>query len=187
MGERKSLSDMTLEELWRLFPIELTSHRPEWSRWAAAEMDGLKNVLSGFSPTISHIGSTAVHGIWAKPIVDILIEVDEAINRAVLRKKIEGCGYICMSDEGQRMSFNKGYTPDGYAEKGFHVHIHPSGDNDEVYFRDYLITYPDTAREYEALKLSLLPRYKYDRDGYTAAKSEFVRRVSALARLDEQH
>ena len=80
------------------------------------------------------------------------------------------------------MSFNKGYTPSGYAKRVFHIHLHLSGDNDELSFRDYLIAHPSVAGEYEALKRSLLPRYKYDRDGYTAAKTGFISRITRLAK-----
>ena len=80
-----------------------------------------------------------------------------------------------MSVSDSRMSFNKGYTPAGYADKVFHVHFH--GDNDEIRFRDYLIAHPEVAKEYEILKLSLLPKYKNDRDGCTEAKSGFVRQT----------
>lgn len=182
MVGKKCLSELTLEELWQLFPIELVAHRTEWGHWAEAEIEVLRAELADDYPLISHIGSTAVPGIWAKPIVDILIEVNSGANPGDIKRKIERCGYICMSAEGKRMSFNKGYTPDGYADKVFHVHVHPEGDNDEVYFRDYLIAHPDVAHEYEALKLNLLPRYKHDRDGYTAEKAEFVRRVTEIAR-----
>lgn len=175
---------MTLEELWQLFPIELVAHRDEWLSWATEEIALLSEALAGVSPVINHIGSTAIPGIVAKPIIDILLEVGDEYSLVELRRTIEACGYICMAAEGRRMSFNKGYTPVGYAEKVFHVHVHPAGDNDEVYFRDYLISHADTARAYEALKQSLLPRYKHDRDGYTAAKSEFVGRVTAIARAD---
>ena len=75
------------------------------------------------------------------------------------------------------MSFNKGYTPSGYADKVFHIHIHPIDDNDEIFFRDFLVNHPDTAKEYEALKLSLLPKFKHNRDGYTEAKTEFIERI----------
>lgn len=51
------------------------------------------------------------------------------------------------------------------------------GDNDEIRFLDYLIAHPEVAKEYEKLKLSLLPKYRNDRDGYTEAKSEFVRQT----------
>ena len=73
------------------------------------------------------------------------------------------------------MSFNKGYTLDGYADKVFHVHVHAEGDNDEISFRNYLMEDSATAREYEKLECSLLPKFRTDRDGYTAAKSEFVK------------
>ena len=86
-------------------------------------------------------------------------------------------GYICMAESDNRISFNKGYTPAGYAEKVFHIHFHKTGDNDEILFRDYLIAHPEVAKEYEILKLSLLPKYKNDRDGYTEAKSEFVLQI----------
>ena len=87
-----------------------------------------------------------------------------------------------MSVSDTRMSFNKGYTPKGYADKVFHIHFHSIGDNDEIIFRDYLIAHPEAAKEYERLKLSLLPEYRHDRDGYTDAKSEFVNNVVELAK-----
>ncbi len=59
---------------------------------------------------------------------------------------METAGYICMSSSENRMSFNKGYTPQGYAEKVFHVHIHAMGDNDEIAFRNYLNSNPVVAK-----------------------------------------
>lgn len=82
-----------------------------------------------------------------------------------------------MSANESRMSFNKGYTLSGYADRVFHVHIHAMGDNAEIHFRDYLIQHPDAARQYEDLKLSLLAKFKHNRDGYTMAKSEFIGRI----------
>ena len=78
------------------------------------------------------------------------------------------------------MSFNKGYAPVGYADKVFHVHVHRIGDNDEILFRDYLIAHPESAKVYEKLKLSLLPKYKNNRDGYTEAKTDFIKRIMEL-------
>ena len=179
---KKNLKDMTLEELWELFPIVLTRHDPHWADWTEEEMAILSNQLSGFDKRISHIGSTAIPGIMAKPIVDILVEIPPSTDNEKIRKTMEDAGYICMSVSGERMSFNKGYTPEGYAERVFHVHFHPIGDNDELYFRDYLIAHPDVAKEYEHLKLSLFPKFKHNRDAYTKAKTDFVKRISALAR-----
>ena len=98
---------------------------------------------------------------------------------------MERNGYICMSISEKRMSFNKGYTPDGFAEKVYHVHIRTAGDNDEIYFRDYLREHPEAAHQYGLLKQSLLPKYKHDRDGYTEAKSEFVRKITEIAKRED--
>ena len=71
----KELSEMSLEELWRLFPIILTEHDPRWRDWYEEEAARLRAVLPvDEAARISHIGSTAVAGIWAKPTVDILLE-----------------------------------------------------------------------------------------------------------------
>jgi len=58
------------------------------------------------------------------------------------------------------------------------------GDWDEPYFRDYLIAHPETAAEYAALKIRLHKEFEHDRDGYTKAKSEFIRAVTERARKD---
>lgn len=91
-------------------------------------------------------------------------------------------GYICMSKSENGLSFNKGYTEKGFAERVFHLHLRYAGNNNELYFRDYLIEHPDTAREYEKLKLKLWKKYEYNRDGYTNAKTEFVKQYTAKAR-----
>lgn len=179
----KALKDMTLAELWELFPIVLTPHRSEWEACAAEEIGVLSALLDAYHPVISHIGSTAIPGIAAKPVIDILIEIAHGdCDRTTIKELMEAHGYICMSLSDKRMSFNKGYTPRGYADKVFHIHVHAPGDRDEILFRDYLIAHPDTAKEYERLKLSLLPAYTHDRDGYTEAKTEFIRRIISKAK-----
>ena len=182
----RELKDMTLEELWQLFPIELAEHSPEWEAWFADEALRLRRVLAEWNPEVSHVGSTAISGIMAKPIVDLLVEVGPDCALAGVSAAIEGAGYTLMSASECRMSFNKGYTPEGYARRVFHLHLRRRGDNDEIAFRDYLRTHGEAAREYEALKLSLLPRFRNDRDGYTAAKTDFVGRIMVLTRRANQ-
>lgn len=173
---------MTLEELWELFPIILVPHCPQWKEWAEEEIKQLTTSLSEFHPVISHIGSTAIPAIQAKPIIDILVEVPRESDHDKLRAILESSGYICMSVTEHRMSFNKGYTPSGYAERVFHVHIHHAGDNDELFFRDYLTSHPEKAKEYEALKLSLARKFRNDRDGYTEAKTGFIAEIMSHRR-----
>lgn len=132
------LKDMTLEELWELFPITLSAHNPDWPEWANEEILELSALLRDYGLIINHIGSTVIPNIQAKPIIDILVEIEHHNDWQQVREAMEEAGYICMSVSDIRMSFNKGYTPYGYADKVFHIHFHIVGDNDEIYFRDYL-------------------------------------------------
>lgn len=176
------LKNMPLEELWGLFPIILVTHNPEWKVWAAAEIQLLTDLLADFTPTINHIGSTAVPGILAKPIVDILVEISGDSDCVEVKNILETSGYICMMESVKRMSFNKGYTPGGYADRVFHIHIHATGDNDEICFRDFLRRNLSVAKEYETLKMSLLPEYRNNRNGYTEAKSDFINKIIKSAK-----
>ena len=88
-----------------------------------------------------------------------------------------------MSQTENRLSFNKGYTENGFGERVFHLHLRYAGDNNELYFRDYLIEHPDVAKEYEELKLKLWKKYEHNRDGYTNAKTEMVKQYTEKARI----
>ena len=132
---------------------------------------------------IEHIGSTAISSIWAKPIIDILVEVPKGCDLAGIKDLLIKNGYTCMSHSAGRYSFNKGYTENGFAEKVFHLHLRCVGDNDELYFRDYLVEHPDAAREYEKMKLTLWKKFEHNRDGYTHAKTGFVQKYTGEAKL----
>jgi len=129
----------------------------------------LSSLLVNYCPIINHIGSTAIPNIQAKSTIDILVEIAPDADWQRVRATMEDAGYIYMSFSDTRMGFNKGYTPEGYAEKVFHIHFHVIGDNDEIIFRDYLNNHPEVAREYEKLEISLLPKYRHDCDGYADA------------------
>ncbi len=177
----KPLSEMSLEELWQLFPIKLMEHQDCWNDWYQQEAEFLRSFLPP-SSRIHHIGSTSINGIWAKPIIDLLAESDLS-DFSSIKKLLLDNGYICMAENTSRIDFNKGYTPDGFAKKVFHLHLRGFGDNDELYFRDYLNEYPETAKEYEKLKLSLWKPFEHNRDGYTEAKGDFVSNYTSKAKL----
>ena len=179
----KKLSEMSLEELWELFPVILTEHQSDWNKWYSEE----KKMLQGILPEenvarMSHIGSTVIDNIWAKPIIDILVEVTIDTHLQNIKEILTFNGYTCMSQSDNTASFNKGYTENGFAERVFHLHLRYVGDNNELYFRDYMMEHPEVAKEYERLKLDLWNQYKHDRDGYTNAKSEFVTRYTKEAK-----
>ncbi len=180
----KDLSEMTLEELWELFPIILSGHKECWNDWYSEE----KNRIAGFLPIkdirISHIGSTAINKLWAKPIIDILVEIPADYSMDKVKQLLVDNGYICMAEEEKRKSFNKGYTNEGFAEKVFHLHLRYKGDNDELYFRDYMNDHSEIAKEYEKLKRYLGKKYKHNRDAYTDAKTDFIKKYTEYAKRE---
>jgi GrpB-like predicted nucleotidyltransferase (UPF0157 family) len=178
----KKLTEMTLEELWQLFPIVLTEHDDRWNAWYHEEYQRLCVILSDMKVRISHIGSTAIEHIWAKPIIDILVEIPVEKDMRYVKDLIVQNGYICMAENPQAISFNKGYTENGFAKKVFHLHLRYWGNNDEVYFRDYMNDNPKIAKEYEKLKLSLWKLYEHNRDGYTNAKHDFISEHTQIAK-----
>lgn len=129
---------------------------------------------------ISHYGSTAIPGLPAKPTIDVLLEIKDDTDSEKLISAMQGAGYIYSpqpDNAAPHMMFMKGYTPEGFKGQAYHVHVRYSGDWDELYFRDYLISHPDAADEYGKLKLELKSRFEFDRDAYTNAKTDFIKKV----------
>ncbi len=176
-----NLEDMSLEKLWELFPITFIDNNANFKDIYLEEENNLKSLLDNYITRISHIGSTSIQNIKTKPIVDILIEIDFN-NKNVVKDILLKGGYILMNESFDKMSFNKGYTINGYADKVFHIHIKRSGDCDELYFRDYLNEDQLKAKEYEKLKLELFNICKPNRDLYTDGKRKFVNEIVNLAR-----
>lgn len=184
----KELSEMTNEELWRLFPIILCEHDPSWAdRYeqesaVIARAIGEKNIVR-----ISHIGSTSVPGLVAKPTIDILMEITQDCDTVKLINDMEAVGYLYSSkpeNPPPHMMFMKGYTPQGFRGQAYHVHVRYGGDWNELYFRDYLRDHKAAADEYGKLKTALRETYEHDRDGYTDAKTDFINRYTELARVE---
>lgn len=177
------LSELSLEELWKLFPVFLVKPRDRWKIDYDEIENFLKLKLSGYPiERISHIGSTAISGIWAKDIVDVLVEGGKDSDLEPIAMALEKNGLIRMSTKPGRISLNRGYTKDGFADQVFHVHLRYAGDNDELYFRDYLNEHTQIAKEYESLKLKLWKLFEYNRDAYTEAKTEFVKKWTSEAK-----
>lgn len=186
----KTLQEMSLKELWQLFPIILRPYNPCYSVWYEEQKNSLVSLLPcNTIVRISHIGSTAVQGLITKPIVDILLELPGSYDVKTVGSVLEANGWLVMArnDAQKTLDLNKGYTPEGFAEKVFHLHIKPSGDCGELYFRDCLIRHPDVARKYEALKCALQCQFEHDRDAYTQGKTQFVKKYTALARKELGH
>jgi GrpB-like predicted nucleotidyltransferase (UPF0157 family) len=147
--------------------------------------------LTGSIVSITHIGSTAVPGLTAKPTVDILLEIQDGADLERLKSTFPRSEYVRLGRQtvptDDIMIFLKGYTAEGFAERVFHIHVRYKGNWDEIYFRDYLISHPETAAEYAELKQKLKDEYEYDRDGYTSAKGNFIKRITELAKKERKN
>src|SRR5215469_14389195 len=142
---------------------------------------------------IEHYGSTAVPGLAAKPIVDMLIEVtDLEATRARVAPilEAEGYDYFWRPTFGDDVPpfyawFIKRNSPSGV--RTHHIHMVEASFTehwDRLLFRDYLIRYPATAREYSLLKFRLAAEHPHDRIAYTAGKSEFIASVMQCAKKE---
>ena len=182
------LQEMTNEELWALFPIILSEYRAEWAKFYEQEKDTIISALGTNNMyRINHIGSTSVPGLIAKPTIDILLEIPTDADSPSLTAALISAGYICNTQPNNpapHLMFMKGYTPQGFRGQAVHLHVRFPGDWDELYFRDYLRSHPETAKSYGKLKQNLQLRYEHDRDAYTEAKTDFIQEATRLARKE---
>lgn len=182
----KFLENMTNKELWKLFPIIISQSNPAWKEKYLIEKTLIETKIGIHNINrISHIGSTSVPNLPAKPTIDILLEIKDNTDLDRLIIAIKELGYLYSpqpNNPAPHMMFMRGYTTEGFKGQAYHLHVRYRGDWDELYFRDYLISHPDVAVEYGRLKQKLQQKFEFDRDGYTAAKTDFIRQITKLAR-----
>ncbi len=166
--------------------IVLVEYDPSWPECFADEKARIVGAIGGMVADIQHIGSTAVPGLDAKPLIDIMVATRSVDDIAGCVEPLEALGYIHRGEvvfPGGRY-FKK--LKDGVV-RTHNIHL-CTADNPEwerhLRFRDYLRSHPAVAREYAALKRELGPRYGADRIGYTEAKGEFIEGCIARARLE---
>lgn len=195
---KKKVSELTPEEFQKTFPIVLKEHDPAYKEWYEEEKDSILRAVNREDVIrISHIGSSAVEGLIAKPMVDILMEIDGGCNVDKLLADLKTIGFgveiLNRAENPFRLLLAKGMSCDGFAERVFLLHVRYLGDWGELYFRDYLIAYPDVAAEYGRLKEGILQDIESGRlerlpngrpNGYSQAKLAFVQDVTARARKE---
>ncbi|MDI9819700.1 MULTISPECIES: GNAT family N-acetyltransferase [unclassified Legionella] len=172
--------------------VDIVPYNSDWPKLAQSEIDKLKSVFPANTIIdIQHVGSTAISGLSAKPILDIQIavqslEIMKLIAVPILQKL--GYEYWDNNPDPKRMFFVKGMPP--YGEKRtHHVHIfeHDSAHwCNKLIFRDYLRSHRDIAKEYEQLKVTLAQEHLYDREKYTDEKLSFVNRVLQMVNNTNQ-
>ncbi len=159
-------------------------------RWPALFEEERERILAAIGPSVErveHVGSTAIPGIAAKPIIDILIGLRSLEDAKECIPRLVAIGYEYVP-EYEREIPERRYFRKGPAENRTH-HIHIVEVSSEFFrnhllFRDYLRAHADEAKRYEALKRELAQRFETDREAYTEGKSKYVGRVIERANRD---
>jgi GrpB-like predicted nucleotidyltransferase (UPF0157 family) len=164
--------------------VKLSPYSRQWRVRFAAEERRLLRQTKPARCTIEHIGSTAVPGLDAKPIIDIAVQIPSFRRLPLWIRRFESAGYTYKGEYGLpgRHFFLRG-TPVTH-----HLHVVARGSEhweNWLLFRDFLRARPDEVHRYDAFKKELARRYATDRDAYTRAKTPFVTRL--LARARHQH
>jgi GrpB-like predicted nucleotidyltransferase (UPF0157 family) len=159
-------------------PVHLAPHDPGWPSAFRAERDAIAGALGHRALAIEHIGSTAVPGLDAKPIIDVLVGLDDLGGSDEVLDRLEAIGYSWWRDDPSPDRRFLLRSADGV--RRFHVHVVARGSEAwrrHLAFRDLLRGDADHAARYAALKRDLAGTHRADREAYTAAKAEFVERA----------
>jgi GrpB-like predicted nucleotidyltransferase (UPF0157 family) len=155
-------------------PIVVVPYDPEWPKRFAELGRQLRGALGDVALRIDHIGSTAVPGLDAKPVVDIQISVASFEPLDAYRLPLERAGYVFRVDNADR---TKRYFRERPGERRTHIHVRRAGSWSEqagLLFRDYVRAHPDDAAQYAELKRTLADKHREDRAEYTDAKAPFI-------------
>ena len=163
--------------------IEVVPHSSLWSDAFAVEAAHVAAALGGNVIAIYHVGSTAIPGIYAKPIIDLLVEVKNITNVDRRSSAMESLGYCVKGEYGipGRRYFSKDKSE---GIRTHHVHAFEVGSTQierHLAFRDYLIAHPEDAQRYSDLKRRLAQEHPHDIEAYMDGKDAFIKDVDHKA------
>lgn len=170
--------------------VRIVDYDPRWSMLFEKERRQIEEVIGHNVVRIEHIGSTAVHGLGAKPIIDIMVAVNCLSDAKKCIEPLESIGYEYVPEFEvsipERRYSHKGHPP---KEQHYHLHmVEPTSDfwRKHLLFRDFLRTHPKVAQEYYELKKRLAVEYGSNREGYTNTKTSFIESVIAKASVERK-
>lgn len=166
--------------------VVIGDYDPQWPVSYKEENDRIQAVIGHQIVAIEHVGSTAVPGLGAKPIIDIMVAVRRLTDADECVEPLTSIGYEYVpeyeNEIPERRYFHKG--PQG--ARTHHLHMVELGSDfwdRHLLFRNFLRKHPEVARQYYQLKQELATTYASDRRAYTEAKASFIESVVAKARV----
>jgi len=162
-------------------PVEVVDYDARWPAKFKRMRTRLANALGAAALRIEHVGSTAVPGLAAKPIIDIQISVADVEVEDAYRPAIESLGFVLRYREAGHRYFR----PPADRSRDFQIHVCTVGsrwERDHLLFRDFLRTHADEAANYESIKYDVAGHHRSDRIGYMDAKQPYI--AAALTRAE---
>jgi GrpB-like predicted nucleotidyltransferase (UPF0157 family) len=164
-------------------PIAVVDYDPDWPAQFEAEKERLLTEIGEWVLAVEHIGSTAVPGLAAKPIIDIMPGVRSLDDADRCVEGMRRLGYEYVPEFEDALS-DRRYFRKGHPQQRWHAHIVETGGEfwrRHLFFRDYLRSHPDAVAQYAALKRRLAAQFPRDSLAYTDAKSEFILAIEEKA------
>jgi GrpB-like predicted nucleotidyltransferase (UPF0157 family)/GNAT superfamily N-acetyltransferase len=162
--------------------IQISVYDPRWPELFERERVALEAAIGRWATGgVHHVGSTAVPGLDAKSIIDVLVGVESLEGTRACFGPLAGLGYLYAPYRSEEMHW---FCKPHPSRRTHHLHLVPTASKRfaaELAFRDRLRRHPDTARDYASLKRDLAARFGDDREAYTDAKADFIRTVLADA------
>ncbi|WP_442600210.1 GrpB family protein [Neobacillus sp. D3-1R] len=158
--------------------VHLETYNPNWELQFENEKARIMNVIGHRVIEIKHIGSTSIKELDAKPIIDIMVGVDDlnVLQELIIPLSEIEYEYVPKPELKDRRFFRKGEWGKGTC----HLHLcefNSTEWKDKLLFRNYLRLHPQAAREYSVLKRKLAARYQFDRPTYTKKKEPFIKAI----------
>lgn len=170
-------------------PIEVVPYDPHWPALFEIASRVIRAAIGEFITGIEHIGSTAVPGLAAKPVIDILISVHSLADAPRFLPPLAPLGYAYVPKHEDVFPERRYLHRIVDGQHTHHLHIVESGSEFyrvQLLFRDYLRAHPQAAAEYAALKYRLAEQHRHDREAYTDGKSTFIQEILRLAQHPDQ-
>ncbi len=161
--------------------VEVKEHKKGWNTLYEKEKIKLTKIFKDILEDIHHIGSTAIPNIKAKPVIDIMVVVQDINKVDQFNEEMIALGYEPKGEFGIK---NRRFFQKGGNNRTHHVHVFPKGSKEvqrHLNFRDYMRAHPQKARQYSQLKETLAAKYPNDIDKYIEGKNDFIKEIDREA------
>jgi GrpB-like predicted nucleotidyltransferase (UPF0157 family) len=169
-------------------PIIVVPYDEAWPSLYEEEQARIERAIGSWVEEIEHVGSTAVLGLAAKPIIDIMVGVRGLEDSPILVERLVGMGYEYVPEFERVFPFRRYFRKMREGRRTHQIHLVERSNTEwwdrHLLFRDYLRAYPEVAEDYARLKYELSDRFGEDREAYTDAKTEFI---SEVVRQAQEH